>query len=65
MCIFLVFDSSEETGFSHLKFPYDNYFCIRRLEQGAALGTNESLCPYLSALEECPDFCLDKEEDDD
>ena len=56
MCIFLVFDSSEETDFSQLKFPYNNYYCTRRIDKGAAVGTNESFCPYLSDLEECPDF---------
>ncbi|MBI3601068.1 MAG: hypothetical protein HY097_10580 [Nitrospinae bacterium] len=56
MCIFLIEDSGEETGFSHFKSPYNNYYCIRRIDDGAAVGTNESACPYLSALEECPDF---------
>jgi hypothetical protein len=57
MCAYLVFESSEEMRFSQLKFPYNSYYCVRRIDEGAALGTNESLCPYLSALEECPDFC--------
>ena len=56
MCIFLTIESSEESGFSQLKFPYNNYYCIRRIEEGAAVGTNDSFCPYLSDLEECPDF---------
>ncbi|MBI4378979.1 MAG: hypothetical protein HY578_07785, partial [Nitrospinae bacterium] len=65
MCIFLVFDNGEETGFSHLKFPYSCYYCIKRIDKGYAIGTNESLCPFLASAEECPDFCQKDENNND